>query len=175
MGGIFSGRWLFSLAGLLLVAGLFAPDRLVSQDVSLPLGTPAPDAELEDLDGNPVRILDYVEAGKPTLMEFWASWCENCEALQPQIDQIHAEFGTQVNVVAVAVAVSQSQRRVKRHVEDHNLGYPYLWDGGGEAVKAYKVLGTSIVVILDGTGRVAYTGTGRDQDLLGAVKRIVGG
>ena len=75
----------------------------------------------------------------------------------------------------MAVAVSQSQRRVKRHVEDHNIGYPYLWDGDGEAVKAYEILGTSIVVILDGTGQVAYTGTGRDQDLLVAVKRIVGG
>ena len=117
------------------------PSGLAGQDISLPLGTEAPAAALEDLDGNPVQILDYVEDGKPTLIEFWASWCENCEALQPQLDQIHAEFGSQVNVVAVAVAVSQSQRRVKRHVEDHGIEYPYLWDGEGEAVKAYEIPG----------------------------------
>ena len=163
------------LSSVLLAGLVLFPGGLVGQDISLPLGTPAPDAALEDLDGNPVRILDYVEAGKPTLIEFWASWCENCEALQPQLDQIHTEYGPKVNIVAVAVAVSQSQRRVKRHVEDHDIGYPYLWDGGGEAVKAFDIPGTSIVVILDGTGKVAYTGTGRDQNLLDAIKKVMEG
>lgn len=164
------------LIGMILLTGLIlAPDSLAGQGISLPLGTEAPGAALEDLDGNPVQILDFVEAGKPTLIEFWASWCENCEALQPQLDQIHAEFGSQVNVVAVAVAVSQSQRRVKRHVEDHGIEFPYLWDGEGEAVKAYEIPGTSIVVILDATGKVAYTGTGRDQKLVEAVKALIEG
>jgi thiol-disulfide isomerase/thioredoxin len=130
---------------------------------------------LEDLDGNPVQLLDYVEAGKPTLIEIWASWCENCEALQPQLDQIHQEFGGQVNVVAVAVAVSQSQRRVRRHVEEHDPGYPYLWDGKGEVVRAYSAATTSIVILLDEGGTVAYTGVGGGQDLVGEVGRLVGG
>lgn len=163
------------LGAILLTGAILSPSGLTGQGISLPLGTEAPGAALEDLDGNPVQILDFVEAGKPTLIEFWASWCENCEALQPQLDQIHAEFGAQVNVVAVAVAVSQSQRRVKRHLEDHGIEYPYLWDGEGEAVKAYEIPGTSIVVILDGTGKVAYTGSGRDQKLVDAVKALIQG
>ncbi len=163
-----------SVLGLVLLTGiLLVPGGLAGQDISLPLGTEAPAAALEDLDGNPVQILDFVEAGKLTLIEFWASWCENCEALQPELDQIHSEFGSQVNVVAVAVAVSQSQRRVKRHVEEHGIGYPYLWDEEGEAVKAYEIPGTSIVVILDGTGKVAYTGSGRDQKLVDAVRKLI--
>jgi thiol-disulfide isomerase/thioredoxin len=145
-----------------------------AQEISLALGTPAPSAAMEDLDGNPVDILDYVEEGKATLIEFWASWCEQCEALQPQLDQIHAEMEDQVNIVAVAVAVAQSQRRVKRHVEGHGITYPYLWDASGAGVKAYEIPGTSIVLILDSSGEVAYTGTGADQDLIGAVRRIIG-
>jgi thiol-disulfide isomerase/thioredoxin len=162
-------------AGSILALGaILVPGVTAGQDISLPLGTQAPAAALEDLEGNPVQILDYVEEGKPTLIEFWASWCENCEALQPQLDQIHAELGSRVNVVAVAVAVSQSQRRVRRHVEDHGIEYPYLWDGQGEAVKAYEIPGTSIVVILDGSGAVAYTGSGRDQDLVGEIAKLLG-
>lgn len=169
-------RWIRPQAlGLALLTGiLLGPGSLSSQDISLPLGTEAPEAVLEDLDGNTVQILDYVEPGKLTLIEFWASWCENCEALQPELDQVHSEFNSRVNVIAVAVAVSQSQRRVKRHVEEHGIGYPYLWDGEGEAVKAYEIPGTSIVVILDGDGKVAYTGTGRDQKLVDEVKRLIG-
>lgn len=162
--------------GLALGLGSFlSPWALNGQGVSLPLGSQAPAAMLEDLDGNPVQILDHVGGGKPALIEFWASWCENCEALQPQLDQIQEQYGSQVNVIAVAVAVSQSQRRVKRHVEDHRIEYAYLWDGEGEAVKAYDIPGTSIVVILDGEGKVTYTGAGRDQDLIGEVRKLVGG
>jgi len=140
--------------------------------VSLPTGTQAPDAALKDLDGNDVQLLDYAD-GKPTLIEFWASWCEQCEALQPEIDEVVADYGEQVNVVAVAVAVAQSLRRVKRHAEAHGAEYPYLWDADGAAVRAYSATTTSIVVILDAEGKVAYTGVGPDQDLVGAVTGIL--
>jgi thiol-disulfide isomerase/thioredoxin len=143
-------------------------------EVSLPIGTQAPAAVLQDLDGNEVDLLDYV-GEEPTLIEFWASWCENCEALQPQLDRIHETYGDRINVVAVAVAVSQSLRRVKRHVAGHDPGYPYLWDERGAAVRAYEAPTTSVIVILDGEGKVAYTGVGAQQDLLSAVEGILGG
>ena len=142
--------------------------------VSLPIGTQAPGAALEDLEGVAIDLLDYVEAGKPTLIEFWATWCEQCEALQPQLDEIQAKYGDRVNVVAVAVGVSQSVRRVKRHLERHHPGYPYLWDARGGAVRAYNATTTSIVVMLDGEGRVAYTGVGARQNLVRAVEALLG-
>lgn len=164
---------------LLLLAALavtfMVPHLAAGQGVGLDVGATAPGAAVEDLDGNPVDIADYLEAGKLTLLEFWATWCENCEALQPQLDQIHADYGDQVNIVAVAVAVAQSQRRVKRHVEEHAADYPYLWDGDGAAVRAYNAATTSIVMIVDGSGTVVYSGVGRDQDLVGEVQRRVAG
>lgn len=159
---------------LALLAALPMAVLAQSGGVSLDLGTRGPGAALEDLDGNSVELLDYVVAGKPAVFEFWATWCEQCEALQPQFDEIQAEYGERVNVVAVAVGVSQSVRRVKRHLEDHDPGYPYLFDKRGAAVRAYNATTTSIVVMLDGEGKVAYTGVGAQQDLLGAVERLIG-
>jgi cytochrome c biogenesis protein CcmG/thiol:disulfide interchange protein DsbE len=140
--------------------------------VSLALGTVGPGAAVEDLQGNAVDLADYVR-GKPAVIEFWATWCELCEALQPQFDRIQAEYGDRVNVVAVAVGVAQTVRRVQRHLDDHDPGYPYLWDGRGAAVRAYNATTTSIVVMLDAEGRVAYTGVGAQQDLVGAVERLL--
>ncbi len=166
-------RTVVTLAGLtwLVAAGPLRAQAGEGQ-VSLPTGTQAPDAALQDLEGNDVRLLDYAD-GKPTLIEFWASWCEQCEALQPEIDEVVADYGEQVNVVAVAVAVAQSLRRVRRHAEAHGAEYPYLWDADGAAVRAYSATTTSIVVILDAEGKVAYTGVGPDQDLVGAVTGIL--
>jgi thiol-disulfide isomerase/thioredoxin len=138
------------------------------------VGSQGPDASLEDLDGNPVLLSDWMEEGKPTLIEFWASWCGLCKALQPQLDRIQAEWGGQVNLLAVAVPVSQTRRRVKKHAQEHDSGYPYLWDAEGEAVRAYEVPGTSVVVILDGTREVVYTGSGRSQDLAARIQEVLG-
>jgi thiol-disulfide isomerase/thioredoxin len=161
--------------GLLLLA-LVVPGSLWAQgefEVSLPVGSEAPAAALQDLDGDPVQLLDYM-GEEPTLIEFWAIWCENCEALQPQLDKIRATYGDRLNIVAVAVAVAQSLRRVRRHVQEHEPGYPYLWDDRGAAVRAYEVPTTSVVVIVGADGRVAYTGVGPQQDLLGAVEAVLG-
>jgi thiol-disulfide isomerase/thioredoxin len=166
-------RALLALAAV-AAATLVLPGMASGQGVGLDIGSAAPAAELEDLDGNAVQLTDYIEPGKLTLLEFWATWCENCEALQPQLDRIEADYGDRVNVVAVAVAVSQSQRRVRRHVEEHGAGYPYLWDGAGAAVRAYNAATTSIVMIVDGEGTVVYSGVGADQDLVGEVQRRLG-
>ena len=143
--------------------------------VSLPIGTVAPTAALEDLEGNGVDLASYVPRGKPAIIEFWATWCELCEALQPQLDRIQAEHGDEVSIVAVAVGVAQSVRRVQRHLEDHDPGYPYLFDARGAAVRAFNATTTSIVVMLDAEGRIVYTGVGGQQDLTGAVQRLLAG
>tara|TARA_Y100001960_G_C14421403_1_gene703098 strand:+ start:262 stop:792 length:531 start_codon:yes stop_codon:yes gene_type:complete len=165
------------LSPIVLIAVLALPSVLEAQSggVSLALGTKGPTAELEDLEGNTVSLLDYVEAGKPAVLEFWATWCEQCEALQPQFDELQARYGEQVSVVAIAVGVSQSVRRVKRHIADHDPGYPYLFDKRGAAVRAYNATTTSIVVVLDSDGKVAYTGVGTDQDVIGAVESLLDG
>jgi thiol-disulfide isomerase/thioredoxin len=140
--------------------------------VSLAIGTMGPGAAVEDLDGNAVDLIDYVR-GKPAVIEFWATWCELCEALQPQLDHIQEMHGGEVNVVAVAVGVAQTVRRVRRHLDDHDPGYTYLWDENGAAVRAYNATTTSIVVMLDAEGQVVYTGVGGQQDLTGALERLL--
>ena len=172
-------RWIpAAWAHLVLAAALVAPGPASAQsgdaELGLPVGTPAPDAQVEDLEGNPVSLLEVIGGG-PAVIEFWASWCEQCEALQPQIDEVQARFGDQVNVVAVAVAVAQSRRRVRRHVEQHTPGYPFVYDQSGEAVRAYEALTTSIVVMIDGEGRVVYTDVGPGQKLVEAVEGLLGG
>ncbi len=164
------------LAALTAVAlSAAAPRAVVAQDggFGLPPGTEAPDAQVADLDGNDVSLLDIVGGG-PALIEFWASWCEQCELLQPQIDEIRERFSDQVNVVAVAVAVNQSVRRVRRHVERHAPGYAFVYDANGEAVRAYQALTTSIVVLIDGEGRIVSTDVGPDQPLVAAVEAMLG-
>lgn len=165
-----------SAAWLALALALAVPAAIAAQEpedvLGLPAGSPAPDAQVEDMDGNRVSLLEVI-GGRPALIEFWASWCEQCEALQPRIDEVRERFGDRVSVVAVAVAVSQSRRRVRRHVERHAPGYAFVYDADGEAVRAYEALTTSIVVLVDGEGRIVSTGVGPRQDLVKAVSDLL--
>jgi cytochrome c biogenesis protein CcmG, thiol:disulfide interchange protein DsbE len=167
------------LASVLALAAslVFAPNAQAQAagegSVSLPIGSQAPSVVLQDLDGNDVDLLRMI-GGKPAVIEFWATWCEQCEALQPQIDRIQAQYGSQVQVVAIAVAVAQTVRRVQRHVADHNHAYPFLYDTRGAAVRAFQAPTTAVVVVLDADGKVAYTGVGAQQNLIGAVERVLG-
>jgi thiol-disulfide isomerase/thioredoxin len=133
----------------------------------------APDAVvLETLDGELVA-LGQVIGQRPALIEFWASWCHICLALHPRVMAAQEAYGHAVEFIAVAVAVGQDQARVKQHLARRPMpGMRVLWDGRGEAVRAFDAPGTGFIVILDAEGRVAYTGTGADQDLNGALARI---
>ena len=122
---------------LALGLALLAPAAVSAQvegEVGLPIGTAAPAVTVQDLEGNPVQLLDLIK-GKPAMVEIWATWCELCEELQPQITQIHARHGARMNTVAIGVGVGQTLRRVQRWVEEHKPGYHVVFDPRGEAVR----------------------------------------
>ena len=146
-----------------LLSGALAPVAAQARgELGIALGERPELVEIEDLQGNKVSLAQYVE-GRPALIEFWARWCELCEALHPQMVDVHTRYGDRVGFVAVAVAVAQSQRSVRRHLEGMPMGFPVLWDEGGRAVRAFLAPGTSYIVVLDAEGRVTYTGSGADK------------
>ena len=87
----------------------------------------------------------------------------------------HEQYGDQVNFIAVSVAVNQSKRSIKRHLEKRPVPHIVLWDTRGRAVRAFAAPTTSYVALLDVDGRVVYTGVGGDQDIEAAIRRVVGG
>ena len=161
---------------LAVILAAFSPVATSAQErgeMGIALGEHPELVEIEDLDGNKVSLADYV-GGRPSLIEFWARWCELCEALHPQMVEVHSRYGDRVGFVAIAVAVAQSQRSVRRHLEDVPTVFPTLWDDGGRAVRAFLAPGTSYIVVLDAEGTVTYTGSGAGQDIEAAVRTGLG-
>lgn len=137
------------------------------------VGSAATPITVTDLDGRAVR-LDAGAAGKPMLIEFWATWCEVCEALLPSVRRAAARFGNQVDFVGVNVTVNESRSRVRRWVERERPPYRTLYDESGLAVRTFQAPVTSYVVIVDGRGIIRYTGVGEEQDLIKALEGVVG-
>lgn len=162
-------RFVFALiAGALSVA---APRALRAQDAGLPLGSRAPSALVTTLDGKTVNLADV--ATGPAVIEFWATWCENCEHLLPALKRAHATYGSKVKFVGVSVSVNQSPKRVQLHVAKYGVPGVQLYDTQGNATGSWDVPATSYVVVLDRSGRVVYTGVGGDQDLEAAIRKAL--
>ncbi len=153
---------------------LALPLQAQTDEVGLPLGTVPEAVIIEDLEGNEVDLSQYI-GGRPTLFQFWATWCEDCKQLEPTMIAAHERYGDQVTFIAVSVAVNQSKRSIKRHLEKNPVPHIVLWDTRGRAVRAFAAPTTSYVALLDFEGKVAYTGVGGDQDIEAAIRRVVGG
>jgi peroxiredoxin len=155
----------------LLVPVIGAPAPLAAQDTGLKVGSRAPVVRVNDLDGKPVDLGRWV-GKKPVLLEWWATWCEQCDVLLPRLKAAHTQVGDAVEFVAVNVAVNQSPEKVRKFVAARGVPYTVLYDVDGASTRAYEAPATSYVVIVDRTGHVAYTGVGGDQQFLAALRRV---
>jgi thiol-disulfide isomerase/thioredoxin len=155
-------RWCWVLLVLLtLTAGRF--NQAPAQEAGIAVGARAPVVMVNDLNGKPVDLGQFI-GKKPVFLEFWATWCEVCEELLPQIRAAQAAYGAQVEFIGINVTVNQSPERVRKYLDTHNPGFRTLYDTEGTSIRAYQVPATSYVVIVDRSGKVAYTGSGRTQD-----------
>ena len=149
----------------------FARPMMAQSDEGISLGAAAPSVVVTNAAGKSVTVTPTL--GRPMLIEFWATWCEFCERLEPTMKSVYGKYGSKVQFAAIAVNVNQSPRRVAKHVKDRSLKYPVYYDDTGKAVSAYEVAATSFVVIIDKKGKVAYTGVGDKQDLDAAIKSVL--
>lgn len=144
-----------------------------AQDGGLELGTVAPGAVVQTLDGKTVDLSSVIGKGQPALVEFWATWCENCDHLLPALRAAEVKYRGKVKFVGVSVSVNQSVNRVRLHVAKHKVPGVQLWDAKGDATGKWDVPATSYVVVLDKAGKVVYTGVGGSQNLEAAIRKAM--
>ncbi|STZ07374.1 Thioredoxin [Moraxella caprae] len=46
---------------------------------------------------------DVLQANKPVLVDFWATWCGPCKAIAPVLEDLDAEYGDKFQIVKVNV------------------------------------------------------------------------
>ncbi len=54
------------------------------------------------------NFTEIIQAETPTLVDFFATWCGPCKAMQPVLDQLKNELGTQVRILKIDVDVNPS-------------------------------------------------------------------
>jgi thiol-disulfide isomerase/thioredoxin len=159
------------VAVVLLLAPVLGTAPLRAQESGIAVGADAPVVTVRDLDGKAVDLGQYI-GKKPVFLEFWATWCELCEELLPRVRAAKAAYGDQVEFFGVNVTINQSRDRVRRYLEKHQPPFRTLYDEEGTSTRAYEAPATSYVVIVDRSGKIAYTGSGGTQEFDAVLRRI---
>lgn len=119
------------------------------------LGRPAPNFLVPDYEKQAVRLDQF--QGKVVFVNFWASWCEFCEAEMPDIARIAKKFPD--DVVVLALNRGESKGTAERWTQRHNLpqdlpNFLWLLDGREAVTREYRVDGMPQSFVLDATGTV---------------------
>lgn len=84
----------------------------------------APDFELQDAEGNAVRLSAY--KGKVVLLDFWATWCTPCKASMPWMNELSKKYAGEGLVVIGVSMDTEGWPVVKPFVEKMQIAYPIL-------------------------------------------------
>ncbi len=74
------------------------PSGLVAED---PSGETLPDVDFTRLDGTPANFTEY--AGRPLVLNFFASWCPPCIGEMPDFESVHQSFEGEVAFLGMSL------------------------------------------------------------------------
>lgn len=150
------------LAGLLLAVVLVV--GLAGRGAS---GLLAPALPRELLSGPPVTLatLRSTAAGRPSLVVFWASWCEPCQHEAPAVERFARSPAGRGRVVGVDW--SDELGSARRFIAKYRWSFSNLRDGEGAVGFAYGLtnLPTTFVIGADGHVKETLHGPQTEQTL----------
>ncbi|MGI8792064.1 MAG: TlpA family protein disulfide reductase [Acidimicrobiales bacterium] len=144
-------RWLVAF-GLVLAVGalLFVVSRPgQSPQGALPAAAPFSLPSLAD-DGSVVS-LDAL-AGKPAVINFFASWCAPCRRELPALRESAEQFGNRVHFIGINHQDTGPDARAL--LDEFSITYPAGFDPKGETAFAYGLRGLPATVFITADGRI---------------------
>jgi len=125
---------------------------------AIAVGQKAPDFSVSTTAG-PFQLSSA--AGKPTLLEVFATWCPHCQHEVPILDKIAEAYKGKVNFVAVSgspygmdSSTPENQADVVAFMEKFSVTYPVAFDPDLDVATKYLQGGFPTVVLIGGDGTI---------------------
>lgn len=111
-----------------------------------------PEFSFPDYDGNIVSSTDY--AGKPIVVNSWATWCPFCVDELPDFVTVQEEFGDAVTIISIDRAESSAQ--AKTYTDDLGVtdGLVFLLDADDKFYQAIGGFSMPETLFVDSDGNI---------------------
>ena len=156
------GKRLRIAAAALVVIGVLALTALLALGLtnrSSPTGRsgatrihkPAPPINISLYNGGGISPERY--AGKPLVVNFWASWCGPCRQEAPLFERLWREYGER-GVVFIGVNIQDAHADARAYLSEFGITYPNGYDEGGRISVDYGVIGIPVTFFVNREGVV---------------------
>ena len=114
--------------------------------------------------------------GKVLVVNFWATWCGPCHALEPLFARVAADFQANADVLFLAANCDEDESLVKGYLEEDKPRTAVVFADGLD--RFFTVNSFPTVLVLDRAGTIAYRSDGFEPDtfepdLTAAVRRAL--
>lgn len=126
-----------------------------------------PDFTVYDADGNEVLLSNY--SGKPTVLNFWASWCRPCQMEMPDFHEKYLELGEDVQFLMINMTDGSREtvETASEFVEEQGYTFPVFYDTKSDAAMTYGAYSLPTTFFIDADGYVIAQASGAiDGDTL---------
>ncbi len=133
------------------------------------VGNRAPNFQLQTPDGQVIELSTY--AGKPLLLNFFASWCANCKEEMQALDTASKNGAT-----VIGINYQESAAKVTELAAETGATFPLVLDPRTEVSRTgYRVTALPVTILIDGDGIIREIVRGpvddaRLQELLDTVQ-----
>ncbi|EWG09761.1 TlpA disulfide reductase family protein [Cytobacillus firmus] len=142
--------------------------------IGLEKGSLAPDFELTDMEGNPVKLSDY--RGKAVLLNFWASWCPPCRAEMPHMEKLYKKYkDKKFDILAVNLTNTEKNKGdAEKFVKELGLTFTIPMDVKGTVGADYNIMAypTSYFIDSDGVIREKVLGALNEEYMEKEIKKL---
>lgn len=147
-----TGVFLAVVAAGLVGAWLFQGGTTASGPASASVGEPAPDFEIENIEGDDPIVLSELVAGHdgPLVLNLMASWCGPC---REEIPELSAFSDANPDVLVLGVDVEDVYEDFRQFMSEVQPTYMVGFDDGDMRAR-YQTLGLPATFFLDSEGRI---------------------
>lgn len=152
-------RWLLAVSLAGAAGGAAALE--VGDTVRLP--------DVQTLDGRTLSAAAL--AGKPVVVEYWATWCPFCAMQNPRLQKLHERTrGTPLQVLAISI--DKDPREAAGYMQKRGYTFPATMDSAALQAVFGKRKGLPELYVIDARGRVVQKEVGEMlEDEVAALER----